>query len=205
MSKKNTCSECNNPFCKSLSPKSKEKVCTAKLLVNYPQKRQQVFFLENKQVVILKEGVVIPVRTNTKIQQQSIDLMTAGDLLGMVNLFSGEERESFSILPLIDSIGCMISSSIFEQLIHDNADIAEATIKSSCNRYSRVVDNFMRKSLGSSEERIIYAISMLQKAGITSATHETIALLSGMNRVTVTKKMSSILREKNIDFFYNDY
>ena len=186
---------CQNCFCRSLTQKSREKICKAKIWVNYSKKHQQIFFLENKQIIILEQGVVMPLRSAVNVRQQSVDLMRAGDLLGIVNLFAEGERESFTVLPLMDSAGCMIPVTMFENFIRTDSDIAEAVIKQYSARYSRVVDNFVCKTLNSSEDRLKYAITQLKKNGVPFASHEEIALLSGLNRVTVTKKMSQILRD----------
>lgn len=190
-----SCAGCTNSFCRSLGEASRKRLFESKIWVTYSNKDEQPFFLENRQILILETGAIIGYRSNVDVKMQSVTLVQPGDLLGIVSLFSDSNRESFSISPLIDSAGCMISLRTMEKLILEDPELCTATIRQYSNRYSRVVDSFMNKTLGSSEQRVEYALAQLKDIGIKYVTHENLALLSGLNRVTVTKALGHICKK----------
>lgn len=190
-----SCANCTNPFCGSLGERSRKRLFDSKIWVNYSSKDDQPFFLENRQILILEKGAIIGYRSNIDVKLQSIALIQPGDLLGIVSLFASGDRESFSISPLTDSAGCMIPLRTMENLITEEQDICAATLRQYSSRYSRVVDSFVNKTLGSSEQRVEYALKQLHDIGIQYVTHENLALLSGLNRVTVTKTLGRIYRK----------
>lgn len=190
-----SCANCTNPFCRSLSERSRQRLFESKIWINYSSKDDQPFFLENRQILILERGAIIGYRSSIDVKMQSITLIRPGDLLGIVSLFSDVQRESFSISPLTDSAGCMIPLRTMEQLIVEEPDICQATMRQYSSRYSRVVDSFINKTLGSSEQRVEYALKECSDIGIQYVTHENLALLSGLNRVTVTKTLGRLYRK----------
>lgn len=190
-----SCANCTNPFCRSLSERSRQRLFESKIWINYSSKDDQPFFLENRQILILERGAIIGYRSSIDVKMQSITLIRPGDLLGIVSLFSDVQRESFSISPLTDSAGCMIPLRTMEQLIVEEPDICQATMRQYSSRYSRVVDSFINKTLGSSEQRVEYALKACSDIGIQYVTHENLALLSGLNRVTVTKTLGRLYRK----------
>ncbi len=184
-----SCTGCTNVFCRSLSPDSRKLLLAASKRINFSAQIEKPFYFEDQQIIILEKGALIGYRSDVNLRLQSVDLLQPGDLLGIANLFSQSEREAFSIKALIDSFGCSLPIQIMEQLIVERPDIAKATICQYSSRYSRVVDSFINKTNALSEERVIYALNLLKKLNVKKITHENLALLSGMNRVTVTKAL----------------
>lgn len=187
-----TCGTCANVFCCSLSVSSRDKLRAAGKRVSFSPRIEKPFDFEDQQIIILEKGALIGYRSDINLRLQSVDLLQPGDLLGIANLFSKNEREAFSIKVLAPSVGCCIPIHMMEQLILENADIARAVICQYSSRYSRVVDSFINKTNASSEERVLYAMEMLKKLHVQKITHEDLALLSGLNRVTVTKAFRNL-------------
>jgi len=183
-----SCAACTNNFCSNLLPDTKDKICRSRSWVNYSRKNQQAFFLENRQILILESGCIIALRMDEKARQQSIDLLGSGDLLGIVNVFNTQsQREYFQIMPLTDCSGCMLPISAMEALILERQDLCKAFIAQFSSRFSRVVDNLMIKTLDSAEDRVANAEALFLAHGIAKYSHEELALLAGLNRVTVTR------------------
>lgn len=191
-----SCANCTNPFCRSLSEHSRKRIFDAKTWVTYSSKNDQPFFLENRQILILEQGAIIGYRSNIDVKMQSIALIRPGDLLGIVSLFAENIRDPFSIAPLTDSAGCMLPLQTMEELIVEEPDICIATMQQYSSRYSRVIDGFINKTMGTSEQRVEYSLQNLHEIGIHYVTHEHLALLSGLNRVTVTKALGRIYRKE---------
>ena len=190
-----SCASCTNPFCQSLCERSRKRIFEAKTWVTYSSKEDQPFFLENRQILILEQGAIIAYRSNVDVKMQSITLVRPGDLLGIVGMFSNKQRDHFSIAPLADSAGCMLPLRVMEQLVQEEPDICVAVMRQYSDRYSRVVDGFINKTMGTSEQRVEYSLQSLREIGIQYVTHEHLALLSGLNRVTVTRALGRIYRK----------
>lgn len=190
-----SCAGCTNSFCASLSESSREKIFKKKYWHVYTKKNQQLFYLENRQVLIIETGVLIPFRTDEIVKHQSIDVLGPGDLLGIVNLFKRDDRDCFSVLPLTSCTGCLIPTAAMEQLAMENPDISRAIIAEYSLRYSRLVDNLTNKTLSGSKERLAHALHLLEEKGISHASHEDLALLSGLNRVTVTRTIHQLNKQ----------
>ena len=182
------CASCQNGFCTSLLPQTREAICRSKIWVNYSRKNQQAFFLENKQILILESGCIIATRADEGARQQSVDLLGPGDLLGIVNVFNSQsKREYFQILPLTECTGCMLPIRTMEELILEHKDLCKVFITQLAGRFSRVVDNMMDKTLDTAQDRVVYAQALLRQHGVMKYSHEDLALLSGLNRITVTR------------------
>lgn len=187
-----SCANCTNVFCCSLSSSSRNKLRAASKRISFSPRIETPFDFEDQRIIILEQGALIGYRSDINLRLQSVDLLQPGDLLGIANLFSKNEREAFSIKVLTSSIGCCIPIHMMEQLILENTDIARAVICQYSSRYSRVVDSFINKTNASSEERVLYAMEMMKKLHVQKITHENLALLSGLNRVTVTRAFRSL-------------
>lgn len=179
---------CQNGFCAGLPPETREAVCRAKIWVNYARKHRQAFFLENKQVLLLESGCIVAIRADEGAREQSVDLLGPGDVLGIVNVFNGQNgRDFFQILPLTECAGCMLPIHTMEDLILAHPDLCRAFIAQFAGRFSRVVDNMMNKTLEAAPDRLAYAEALLRARGVTKYSHEDLALISGLNRITVTR------------------
>lgn len=182
------CASCQTGFCADLLPETREAVCRAKIWVNYARKHQQAFFLENRQVMLLESGCMVAIRTDEGAREQSVDLLGPGDVLGIVNVFNGQnQRDFFQILPLTECAGCMLPIRTMEELILAHPDLCRAFVAQFAGRFSRVVDNMMNKTLDTARDRLAYAEALLRARGVTKYSHEDLALLSGLNRITVTR------------------
>ena len=192
------CQECSNRFCKSLSDDSRDRLFDNHVWMNFQKKREQMFFLENKQILIIEYGVVGCFRSNGQNRTQCIDILGPGDLLGCVNLFRGKGREMVEIYPLTDCGGCLISVKDMEKFIIENEDICRSMVAQLSDRYSRLADNLVSRATGDSLMRLEYTLNILREKGVPleGVSHEVLAMLSGLSRVTVTRTMHTIYRNK---------
>lgn len=183
-----SCSACTNPFCTKLTTESRASIFQAKKWVNYSCKNEQSFFLENQQVLILEQGVIMPIRVSSTSKQRGLDLLTAGDLLGIVGVFQSEdERDFFQILPLTDCAGCMVSANFMRHMVLECPDVGRAFCAQITRRFSRMVDNLCTSTLEDSETQVELARRKLEGLGVDKYSHRDLAMLTGMNRVTVTR------------------
>ena len=162
-----SCDTCTNPFCSHLSSESRAAIFRAKKWVNYSCKNEQSFFLENQQVLILERGVIMPIRVSSTSKQRGLDLLTAGDLLGIVGVFQSEdERDFFQILPLTDCVGCMIPAAYMRRLVLTRPDVGQAFGAQITRRFSRMVDNLCTGTLEDSETQVEWARQKMESLGV---------------------------------------
>ena len=143
------------------------------------------------------------IRSNAEGKRQGIDILKPGDLLGIVQLFNSDYKNSISILPLSSVSGCMIPVNTVEKLILENSDISTAILAHYSQRFSRVLDHLTINSMGTSKDKLDFALGTANESDIKQLTHEELAILSGLNRVTVTRTIREIINytEENIDKF----
>lgn len=200
-----SCDSCTNSFCKSLSPESRAKIFKMRRWVNYPYKKEQIVFFGNGNMLILESGALMTIRSTSEGKKQGIDILKAGDLLGIVQLFNKDYEDTISVLPLSSVYGCMIPIDGMEQLIRENHDISNAVIAHCARRFIRVIQHLSVHSFGTSRDKLDYALyKTTNDSDIKQLTHEELAILSGLNRVTVTRTIREIndYEVENIDKFF---
>lgn len=188
-----SCDSCTNSFCQSLSPESRAKIFKMCRWVNYPYKKEQIVFFGNGNLLILESGALMTIRSTPEGKKQGIDILKAGDLLGIVQLFNKEYEDTISVLPLSSVCGCMLPIEGIEQLIRENHDISNAIIAHLSRRFVRVIHHLSVHSFGTSKDKLDYALyKTTNDRDIKHLTHEELAILSGLNRVTVTRTIREI-------------
>lgn len=190
-----SCAACGNAFCAGLSGAARAELFYAKTWFDYANKREQLFFFDNQQILIIESGCFMTVRHDESGKQQGIDILDSGDLLGIVNLFDRQPHGMISLLPFSRIRGCLLPIEQFESLCAKHPDLGRATIAHMARRFSRLIGYITNHAFGDSRQRIRYSLELSRKyLGDYYLTHEQIALLSGLNRVTVTKLMREALR-----------
>ena len=81
------------------------------------------------------------------------------------------------------------------QLIKENHDISLAVISQFSYRFLRVINHLHVNMLGSSKDKLKYALQVINDLEIQQPTHEELAIYSGLNRVTVTKILNATLAD----------
>lgn len=199
-----SCDCCTNSFCQSLTPESREKLFKARHWVNYKYKNEQIVFFGHGHLLILESGALMTIRGLAQGKKAGIDILKAGDLLGIIQIFNDDYEKSISILPLSSVCGCLIPINVMNRLINENHDISNAVIAHFSRRFARILCHLSVYSLGTSRDKLDYALVATNDLDIKQLTHEELATLSGLNRVTVTRTIREIMDYpvENIDKFY---
>lgn len=186
------CCTCDNAFCAKLKPETRERIARERKWVEFFKKNQQVFFFSNQQLMIIESGSLMTIRYNPKGKQHGVDFVTAGDILGIVQLFKNDqeyqEYEDIYILPLSDVKGCVIPVQTVQELALNHPDFAQELIKVLSNRVSRLISRFLKYTC-STQDKIGFLLERTRELGIT-LTHEEISMYTGLNRVTVTNALN---------------
>ncbi|MDO5380003.1 Crp/Fnr family transcriptional regulator [Phascolarctobacterium sp.] len=161
-------------------------------------KKENLFFFSNKQILIIQEGALMTIRRNNEGKQIGVDILKKGDLLGILNFGKQSPQDFISVLPLTDVFGWLISKDTFEHLLSQYIELDKFIIHYLSERFYRIIRHLTNLVCDTSKERIEYSLKLShQYLGDFYLTQEQIALLSGLNRVTVAKIF------KDIDFKFD--
>ena len=105
-------------------------------------------------------------------------------MLGILNFNAESPQDHILILPLTDVSGCLVSKTIFDTLIQKHLSLNIIIIHHLSSRFYRIINHLTNLVFDTSKERI--------ELGNFYLTHEQIALLSGLNRVTVSKTIKDV-------------
>ena len=69
---------------------------------NLNAKEEQLFYFNNKQILIIESGSFMTIRQNNQGKQIGVDILRPGDLLGILNFNAESPQDHILILPLTD-------------------------------------------------------------------------------------------------------
>lgn len=188
-----TCQNCTNKFCTKLSTEVREEIFKNRIWFNLNAKEEQLFYFNNKQILIIESGSFMTIRQNNQGKQIGVDILRPGDLLGILNFNAESPQDHILILPLTDVSGCLVSKTIFDTLIQKHLSLNIIIIHHLSSRFYRIINHLTNLVFDTSKERIEYLLKLAHhNLGNFYLTHEQIALLSGLNRVTVSKTIKDV-------------
>ena len=110
-----------------------------------------------------------------------------------MQLFNDEYNATINLLPLVPVTGCFVKIETFERLIREYPDFAVAVIKEGSKRFGRIASKLGIHFYGTAKDRLEYSLNRAKELGLENEiTHEDLAMLSGLSRVTVTKLRHTI-------------
>lgn len=80
-----TCQNCTNKFCTKLSTEVRDEIFKNRIWFNLNAKEEQLFYFNNKQILIIESGSFMTIRQNNQGKQIGVDILRPGDLLGILN------------------------------------------------------------------------------------------------------------------------
>jgi CRP-like cAMP-binding protein len=149
-------------------------------------KQEMIFRESSEQVAIIVEGAVISLFITEDGRQKTSELLIAGDTF---------ETEINYMLALTDAKLCLCPMEVFKTFYLGYPDFTQSILTSISSRSRRSLNYLLQLQNSTSEEKVRIVLDFLQKAGIDSSTltHEDLALLSDLNRVTVTRAIKNII------------
>ncbi len=196
---KQACSE--NPFCRALTPETRSMMCAMKSLLCHP--RRKVVSLnpeKDGKILLLRRGEVITYRERFEGRQKGIECLTAGDIVGISRLFGVHSPLPVNIYVKVSAQFCVFPVEKFESMAMERADFAKAVIANVVGRFFFAINQLEHMTLDTSEEKILYTLSMLHaRAGRSpdgpspvAVTHKELAILAGVNRITATRVLEHL-------------
>ncbi|UWG96700.1 Crp/Fnr family transcriptional regulator [Dehalobacter sp. DCM] len=184
----------NNGFCCNLQEDFRNRLCKACFRLSLKPKQELLFDHSTKQVAIINEGVVISLFLLEDGRQKSAELLKAGDLLGAYSLFQENNSQTGYMLSLTNVGLCMFPAEVFETFFQQSPEFSKTVLRSLSDRFHKSLNHLLQMQISNSEDKIRYVLDFLKEAGIDPSylTHEDLALLSDLNRVTVTRAIKVI-------------
>ncbi len=192
------CSVPLNGFCAQLCPETRFKLCGLANTVRYDRHRRLYVSGYGKHFLVLQQGFGTQNAILKGGRQVAVRFCGKGDMLGSVYMFGnppleGDKRDQFFdvIQPVV---GCIFDLTAIEELFMEDADFARNVQKHTALALMQQTQHLVHMESLNSEEKIRYLQSILARhdLSLNDVTHEEIALLLNMNRVTVTKTIKNI-------------
>lgn len=179
----------SNAFCITLSETTRQQLCRASLQMHLKAKQELVFQVSYEQVAIIVDGVVVSLFVTEDGKQKTSELLIPGDIL---------QTETNYMLALTEAWLCLVPVDAFRTIYLQHQDFAQAMLKCMRERFRRSLNHLMLLQSSTSKEKVSIVLDFLKKAGVdtSSLTHEDLAMLADLNRVTVTRAIKDIVYEK---------
>jgi CRP-like cAMP-binding protein len=143
--------------------------------------------------MIVKRGAVIPCLLRADGDEKGIKLLGEGAMLGVAQLFSKLER-AFSVHVVEHFEGCIIDKKNIEEKCVSSTEFSRSVIQQLAHHLAISSLNMEDRAHCESPEKIMLILerSFNDIHKEFKLTHEEIALLIGVNRVTVSRAIANI-------------
>lgn len=182
---------CNNPFCSSLNSDLRKLLCSYKLKVKLNIKTEYIFDFNDNNILLINKGRLLTIRRRASGQGKGMELLGPGSILGITGLFT-EKNYSLSLIPIEKTECCSFSKTFFFDLCKSKPDLSFLVLQQIVKRFNSLIQDSEHISLDNSQEKINYILNK----NIKDLTHEEIALLAGVHRVTVSNILSRKSKNK---------
>ena len=180
----------NNAFCYSLDAALRTDLCNHK--TSFSVKRRQKFILDVSEIMIIKQGIIIPSLLRADGNEKGIKLLGKGSMLGIAQLFNSMDRP-FSVYVVEDLECCIIDAKYIEEKCMSSTEFARSVIQQFAHHLAVSAQNMEDRAFVDSTIKISRILKRsnddINKE--VSLTHEEIALLVGINRVTVSRTIAN--------------
>ncbi|KUO66974.1 MAG: hypothetical protein APF84_17430 [Gracilibacter sp. BRH_c7a] len=187
-----------NPFCLSLESHIRECLCNISSPCTYPPKKNiTVKIGKHGYLFLIVKGVAITLKQRPDGRQIGIDCVGQGNIIGLGNILL-EERNDITFYTKTEIEACCFSTKDFIDLCSKSPELSIEIIHKLSQRFSQAVSNIEHHALDNSTEKILYRIQKLSyefmslQKQVFSFTHEELALLAGMNRVTASRVIDNL-------------
>ena len=146
-------------------------------------------------MLLINKGRIITLRQRPDGKQKGIRLLESGSILGLTQIFYNRESSTNAYVQS-DLEGCLFSTSFIESLCLQIPDFAKAIIGKLSRSFHESINHIEHLSLDTSTEKLSFILNTIENNDRLDLTHHELALLTGMNRVTVTRAIKSIRKDK---------
>lgn len=183
-----------NSFCNGLEPETRQLLCSNRVVIKQKFKQVVLNNQNDAQVGIMIEGMLLVYNLFEDGTEIPVILEQSGDVIAIPQLFREagyNGNEDYCIFALSDVKICTFPANFIKSLILKDSVFALKLLENLSKQFMRNNSFWLNMHSKSAEEKVIYVLNLLKDSGINvnSLTQEEIALISGVNRVTVTRTM----------------
>jgi CRP-like cAMP-binding protein len=189
-------------LCAALSPTVRNRLCARTIKARYPA--GQTFPLDighGGSVLLISAGALIMLRQRADGSALGSEYLSKGSIVGISSIFGQADDACFFTKKEVS--GCLIQNEVFESLCQSHAELACEALRIVSNRFAHTLDNLEHIALNT-KDKLHYLIEKLsfisgQEGNPTLAfTHEELALLAGVTRVTVSRIIDLLKQEGKV-------
>jgi CRP/FNR family transcriptional regulator len=151
-------------------------------------------------VLYVKHGLVKIYREHSKDANLIYDILPAGSLVGLSNLFYSKTFQ-FSVAALTDSAICSIDREVLEKLVMDNGAFARSVMESINNGLNhlqnKMVSLTQKQTKGKLADSLLYLSKkvFLSNVFTSKLTRNDLAEFSGMSMMSVVRTLQEFIRK----------
>jgi len=152
---------------------------------------------KNGRLFLIVKGIAITLKQRADGKQMGIECLEKGDIIGISNIFR-EEADYATFYTKKELETCSFLTEDFSNLCLDFPTISRQVIRSLSHRFAQAVVKLEHVTLDNSTEKILYLFQKLRgeqpslEQRVFSFTHEELALLTGINRVTASRVIENL-------------
>lgn len=187
--------ECN-PFCSLLDADTRKQLCEH-VTVTYQEPKQTQYNQWSQQLEIISEGMLVTFTMLEDGSQQTIELITAGDILGTHLLSKHVNYPDYHTLSLTYIKKCNFPIKIIKTLFDENRQFAKTLLENISRRHAKNSIFWMNMHSKTGEEKVKHIYELLQDSNVdmNRVTQEDLALIAGVSRITVARAMKTIYKQ----------
>jgi CRP-like cAMP-binding protein len=195
----------NSPFCNLLDPSTKEMLCRS-ATISYLSPKQVQTHQSEDQLEVIAKGALLKYTQFEDGSQESIDVLSEGDVIGehllllgnpafqSPHLMEGPNYSDFQTMALTDVTLCTYPIDIIRTLFDENREFSKAIIQTISQHVLRLQINAMKVRTLNGTEKVEFVYKVLKNLGVNMSliTQEELALIVGVSRNTIVRALKII-------------
>lgn len=188
-------------FCSDLPVEVRRLLCEESRIVSFSQGDVVSYGGFGRSLYIVVDGCLVTQFTSESGVSQGINFVQMGDLVNFFALYdeldSGHDetwRMNHAALAVVDTSVCAIPIEVVVEVMRGHPDFAEFLLVRALEKLRKTIECASHLHNSTAETRVRFLLDLLEDHGLRadSLTHESIAGVLGLTRVTVTRAFSKI-------------
>lgn len=182
-----------NPFCSALDIDTRQELCRH-VIVTSQKPKEFTSSHGHEQIEIIAEGIMLMFTLSEDGDQQSVEVVRPGDLVGTHHFARKKDYPECHMLSLTYVKKCIFPVSVIEHLFQENHAFAYTLLQNIADRHVRNSMHWVKMHAMKSDEKVVYIYRLLEGEGVdmTRITQDDLALISGVSRISVARAMKKI-------------
>lgn len=188
----------NNQFCLSIPPEIRKNLCNIAQINHYKSKQTVTLDIgTGGKLILISKGMLIPVKQQTDGKQVGVECLGPGNIIGITKLFCNTPyTTTFYTKTKVEL--CLFPCNDFEDLCLSYPELVRLVVGNLSQRFGLAIGTLEHLALDNSTDKILYLIKKLSFGHssspnhLSSFTHEDLALLAGINRVTASRAIKKL-------------